>query len=69
MVKLSMGTFTAGIGALVVVDSVVKIVVVVVVVVVVVFDVTSLPKQRESLPTTMKKLVAANERIPLLSFL
>ena len=35
MVKLSMGTFTVGIGALVVVDSIVIIVVVVVVVVVV----------------------------------
>ena len=65
-----------GIGALVVVDSVVIIDVVVVVVVVddivvvvVVVVVTSWPKQRLSLPTTMKKLVAANESIPLLSFL
>ena len=41
MVKLSMGTFTVGIGALVVVDSVVNIVVVVIVVVVVVVVVTS----------------------------
>ena len=65
-----------GIGALVVVDSVVIIDVVVVVVVVddivvvvVVVVVTSWPKERWSLPTTMKKLVAANESIPLLSFL
>ena len=67
-----MGTFTVGISALVVVDSVVIIVVVVVVVLVVdvvVVVVTSWPKQRWSLPTTIKKLVATNESIPLLSFL
>ena len=50
-----------GIGALVVVDRIIVVVVVVVV--------TSWPKDRGSLPTTMKKLVAANESIPLLSFL
>ena len=60
MVKLSLGTFTVGIGALVVVDRIIVVVVVVV---------TSWPKDRGSLPTTMKKLVAANESIPLLSFL
>ena len=49
-----------GIGALVVVDRIIVVVVVVV---------TSWPKDRGSLPTTMKKLVAANESIPLLSFL
>ena len=68
-------------GAIVVVDSVVIIDVddvddVVVVVVVVVVDVvvvvvvaTSWPKQRGSLPTTMKKLVTVSESIPLFSFL
>ena len=65
-------------GAIVVVDSVVIIDVdVVVVVVVVAVDVvvvvvvvaTSWPKQRGSLPTTMKKLATVNESMPLLSFL
>ena len=71
MVKLSLGTFTVGIGAIVVVDSVEIIVVVVVVVFViaaVVVFVTIWPKHRGSLKTTMKKLNAANESIPLLSF-
>ena len=56
----------------VVVIVVVVVVVVVddVVVVVVVFVVAaSWPKQRGSLPTTMKKLVTVNESIPLFSFL
>ena len=76
MIKSSMGTFTVAFGAIVVVDSVVMIdvddVVVVVavdVVVVVVVVWTSWPKQRGSLPTTMKKLVTVNESMPLLSFL
>ena len=70
MIKSSMGTFTVAFGAIVVVDSVVIIDVDdVVVVVVVVVVAASWPKQRGSLPTTMKKLVAANESIPLLSFL
>ena len=80
MIKSIMGTFTVAFGAIVVVDSVVIIdvddvddvvvvVVVVDVVVVVVVVATSWPKQRGSLPTTMKKLVTVSESIPLFSFL
>ena len=65
MMKSGMGTFTVAFGAIVVVDSVVIIDVDDVVVVVA----ASWPKQRGSLPTTMKKLVTVNESIPLFSFL
>ena len=63
--KSGMGTFTVAFGAIVVVDSVVIIDVDDVVVVVA----ASWPKQRGSLPTTMKKLATVNESMPLLSFL
>ena len=60
MTKLNFRTFTLGTGASVVVDSVVVVVAVVVV---------SWPKHRESLLHIMIRLVAANARIALLSYL
>ena len=60
MIKLNFRTFTLGTGASVVVDIVVIVVAVVVV---------SWPKHRESQQDTIKRLVAANARIALLSYL